>query len=88
MAVYTLFFLFCKNFLFLSGQEEQKFPTFFFILSIASFSKALELDALSSSHAIEVKVGHPAEVDQIFDSISYNKGASIIRQGSVFWFWI
>jgi len=40
---------------------------------------ALELDALSSSHAIEVPVGHPQEVDEIFDSISYNKGASIIR---------
>ena len=41
--------------------------------------KALELDALSSSHAIEVPVEHPAEVDEIFDAISYNKGASVIR---------
>lgn len=40
---------------------------------------ALKLDALSSSHAIEVAVGHPSEVDEIFDNISYNKGASIIR---------
>jgi puromycin-sensitive aminopeptidase len=41
--------------------------------------KALNLDALASSHAIEVPVGHPSEVDEIFDNISYNKGASVIR---------
>ena len=44
-----------------------------------SFVPALELDALKSSHPIEVPVGHPSEVDEIFDDISYNKGASIIR---------
>eukprot|EP00092_Neocalanus_flemingeri_P017029 GFUD01018417.1.p1 GENE.GFUD01018417.1~~GFUD01018417.1.p1 ORF type:complete len:864 (-),score=303.30 GFUD01018417.1:270-2861(-) len=41
--------------------------------------EALKLDALNSSHAIEVEVGHPSEVDEIFDNISYNKGASVIR---------
>ena len=41
--------------------------------------EALELDALKSSHPIEVEVGHPSEVDEIFDAISYNKGASVIR---------
>ena len=40
---------------------------------------ALELDALKNSHPIEVDVGHPSEVDEIFDNISYNKGASVIR---------
>ena len=40
---------------------------------------ALELDALKNSHPIEVEVGHPNEVDEIFDNISYNKGASVIR---------
>ena len=34
---------------------------------------ALELDALKNSHPIEVEVGHPSEVDEIFDAISYNK---------------
>jgi puromycin-sensitive aminopeptidase len=34
---------------------------------------ALELDALENSHPIEVEVGHPSEVDEIFDNISYNK---------------
>lgn len=34
---------------------------------------ALELDSMENSHPIEVEVGHPDEVDEIFDSISYNK---------------
>ncbi|XP_046357527.2 puromycin-sensitive aminopeptidase-like [Haliotis rufescens] len=41
--------------------------------------RALELDALHTSHPIEVPVGHPSEVDEIFDAISYCKGASVIR---------
>ncbi|XP_023932531.1 puromycin-sensitive aminopeptidase, partial [Lingula anatina] len=43
------------------------------------FTRALELDALKNSHAIEVPVGHPSEIDEIFDAISYSKGASVIR---------
>jgi puromycin-sensitive aminopeptidase len=43
------------------------------------FTRALELDALQNSHPIEVEVGHPSEVDEIFDAISYSKGASVIR---------
>lgn len=43
------------------------------------FIKALELDCLKNSHPIEVPVGHPSEIDEIFDDISYNKGASVIR---------
>lgn len=43
------------------------------------FARALELDALSNSHPIEVKVGHPSEIDEIFDAISYSKGSCIIR---------
>ncbi|OQR67756.1 puromycin-sensitive aminopeptidase-like [Tropilaelaps mercedesae] len=39
---------------------------------------ALELDALDSSHPIEVDVNHPSEVEEIFDKISYQKGASVI----------
>ena len=34
---------------------------------------------LFSSHPIEVPVGHPDEVEEIFDAISYEKGASVIR---------
>ncbi|XP_075924071.1 puromycin-sensitive aminopeptidase-like [Petromyzon marinus] len=43
------------------------------------YAPALELDALDNSHPIEVPVGHPSEVDEIFDTISYSKGASVIR---------
>lgn len=44
-----------------------------------TYIRALELDCLKSSHPIEVPVGHPSEIDEIFDDISYNKGASVIR---------
>lgn len=43
------------------------------------YTRALELDGLKNSHPIEVPVGHPSEIDEIFDEISYNKGASVIR---------
>ncbi|MEE6461812.1 hypothetical protein FKM82_001413 [Ascaphus truei] len=36
-------------------------------------------DALQSSHPIVVTVSTPAEITSVFDSISYNKGASILR---------
>jgi len=45
----------------------------------SDFTQALELDALNNSHPIEVPVGHPCEIDEIFDAISYSKGASVIR---------
>jgi puromycin-sensitive aminopeptidase len=45
----------------------------------ADFARALELDALRHSHPIEVPIGHPDEINEIFDAVSYSKGASIIR---------
>ncbi|XP_063774977.1 glutamyl aminopeptidase [Pseudophryne corroboree] len=36
-------------------------------------------DALLSSHPIIVSVSTPAEITSVFDAISYNKGASILR---------
>ncbi|XP_048758250.1 puromycin-sensitive aminopeptidase-like isoform X2 [Ostrea edulis] len=45
----------------------------------SDLGRALEMDALHNSHAIEIPVGHPDEVDEIFDAISYSKGASVIR---------
>lgn len=30
-------------------------------------------------YVFQVNVGHPSEVDEIFDAISYSKGASVIR---------
>jgi puromycin-sensitive aminopeptidase len=39
----------------------------------------LGLDSLENSHPIEATVSNPAEISQLFDAISYSKGASIIR---------
>ncbi|EDO17701.1 hypothetical protein Kpol_1033p4 [Vanderwaltozyma polyspora DSM 70294] len=43
---------------------------------------ALSLDALRSSHPIEVPVKRADEINQIFDAISYSKGASLLRMVS------
>ena len=40
---------------------------------------ALKLDALQNTHPIEIEVHHPNEIGEIFDAVSYSKGASIIR---------
>jgi len=42
-------------------------------------NRALSLDGLKNSHPIEQGVKNPAEVSQLFDAISYSKGASVIR---------
>jgi len=41
--------------------------------------QALNLDSLESSHPIQVEVKDPGQIDEIFDAISYSKGASIIN---------
>lgn len=40
---------------------------------------AYSLDSLKNTHPIEVEVGHPAEISEIFDKVSYAKGASVLR---------
>lgn len=40
---------------------------------------ALSLDAVRSSHPIEVPCPDANQINQIFDSISYSKGASVLR---------
>ncbi|EFP74548.2 Aminopeptidase 2 mitochondrial [Puccinia graminis f. sp. tritici] len=45
----------------------------------AHLSKALSLDAKRSSHAVEVPCPNPEMINQIFDAISYSKGASILK---------
>ena len=42
-------------------------------------NRALSLDGLRNSHPIEQQVNDPSEIGQLFDAISYSKGASIIR---------
>jgi puromycin-sensitive aminopeptidase len=41
--------------------------------------RAFDLDSLETSHPIEAEVTSPAEVEQLFDAISYSKGGSLIR---------
>src|SRR5438874_8158766 len=40
---------------------------------------AMARDALNSTHPIEAKVKSPEEIEELFDEISYGKGASILR---------
>jgi puromycin-sensitive aminopeptidase len=40
---------------------------------------AMKLDALESSHPIEVPILDAHDIDEIFDDITYRKGASVIR---------
>ncbi|KKQ21345.1 MAG: Puromycin-sensitive aminopeptidase [Candidatus Nomurabacteria bacterium GW2011_GWA1_37_20] len=47
--------------------------------STNELSTALRLDALLNTHPIEIPVHHPDEIGEIFDEVSYSKGASIIR---------
>ncbi len=42
-------------------------------------AQAMDLDALANTHPIEVEVEDPRQLDEIFDSISYAKGGSIIH---------
>jgi puromycin-sensitive aminopeptidase len=42
-------------------------------------TSAFSLDSLKNSHPIEADVKNPAEISELFDAISYSKGASILR---------
>jgi tricorn protease interacting factor F2/3 len=44
-----------------------------------SVNEAFSLDALKTSHPIEVEIKKPSEIREIFDDISYDKGGSILR---------
>ena len=57
-------------------QPEMKLMEQFVTMDLQSVMK---IDALESSHPISIPVGHPDEISEIFDRISYAKGASIIR---------
>lgn len=45
----------------------------------STLTDGLDSDALLSSHPIEVEVFKSRDVDEVFDNISYNKGAGVIR---------
>ena len=40
---------------------------------------AMGLDSLKTTHSIDVKVNSPAEIREIFDAISYDKGGCVLR---------
>lgn len=40
---------------------------------------ALEVDQYQATHAIEVPVNHPSEIQEIFDALSYNKGSCVVN---------
>jgi puromycin-sensitive aminopeptidase len=42
-------------------------------------SSAMRLDALRSSHPIQVPIHHAEEVEEVFDAISYCKGGSVVK---------
>lgn len=44
-----------------------------------TMNTAMNLDALHSSHPIDVKVKSPSEIREIFDAISYDKGGCVLR---------
>eukprot|EP00667_Euglena_gracilis_P009005 EG_transcript_9139 len=40
---------------------------------------ALRMDAMRSSHPIQVPIAHASEAEEVFDAISYSKGGSLVR---------
>ncbi|PSN55624.1 hypothetical protein C0J52_04058 [Blattella germanica] len=46
---------------------------------ISDLHGVLNMDSTVTSHPIVLPVGHPDEITSLFDSISYSKGASVIR---------
>jgi puromycin-sensitive aminopeptidase len=45
----------------------------------SEFDRAQRLDSLKNTHPIQVEVDDPRALDEIFDAISYSKGASILN---------
>ncbi|MFG1530347.1 MAG: M1 family metallopeptidase, partial [Thermoplasmata archaeon] len=55
--------------------EHEAFST----LLVGRTAGALVLDGMASTHPIRVEVKSPLEIRQVFDGISYGKGASVLR---------
>ncbi|KAL0204992.1 hypothetical protein P9112_000299 [Eukaryota sp. TZLM1-RC] len=44
----------------------------------------MKLDSLENTHSIEVELDHPRQIDEIFDHVTYLKGAGLVRMISSF----
>lgn len=49
---------------------------------MGSYHACLTMDALETTHPVEVPIARAQDVDEIFDAISYSKGCSVIRMVS------
>lgn len=47
-------------------------------MAVENLLAVYSLDALESSHPVSVPIGHPSEISQIFDHISYKKGTNVL----------
>ncbi|XP_008186165.1 aminopeptidase N isoform X2 [Acyrthosiphon pisum] len=56
----------------------------FQVETVQNFLRVLDLDSLQSSHPVSVAVGHPDEIAQIFDTISYTKGSYLLHMMNTF----
>ncbi|XP_046670632.1 aminopeptidase N-like isoform X3 [Homalodisca vitripennis] len=52
--------------------------------ALSDLLNVFNLDSLKSSHPVSVPIGHPNEIMQIFDAISYDKGSFLLRMMSLF----
>jgi aminopeptidase N len=52
--------------------------------SVDNTLSIFKFDSLKSSHPVSVTIGHPNQISQIFDSISYDKGSTILRMMHLF----
>ncbi|XP_068087171.1 aminopeptidase N-like [Anabrus simplex] len=52
--------------------------------AVENLLNVFTFDSLVSSHSVSAKIGHPNEIGQIFDTISYKKGALLLRMMNFF----
>ncbi|KAK5984230.1 hypothetical protein GCK32_021428, partial [Trichostrongylus colubriformis] len=45
---------------------------------VDTIERALQADSLATSHPLSLKIDKSVEVDEAFDTISYDKGASLL----------
>ncbi|VEL22502.1 unnamed protein product [Protopolystoma xenopodis] len=54
------------------------------LFAVHQRSHSMRLDALESSHPVEVNVTSPDDICEIFDDVSYSKGACLIHMLNAF----